>query len=221
MKKSCLRSSIAVDSDADHGSVPLGKKHVAFGEEGSEQVFQADEWDRAPTEILQRPSYDDGLELKMIQRSPPRAQQPCIPPLQQQDIPGGPQPMANGNIACQGSIQGAPMNNFPPHPGGYYMMMANANPHMQYHHAHSGYYGGHAHVLTLPIIPTTASSPPPLSEPSSMDINIHNSPYDDPDGIASYSMADQDGSEMLHFSGMILTPSLPSMQPQVQSLWYV
>ncbi|KAG0696001.1 hypothetical protein DFH29DRAFT_813588 [Suillus ampliporus] len=74
--KSCLKTSPShsgaatpVDSDADC------KKHVVFSEEGSEQVFQADEWDRTPTEISQRLSYEDVLELKMIQRSLPRAQQ--------------------------------------------------------------------------------------------------------------------------------------------------
>jgi hypothetical protein len=77
------------------------------------------------------------------------------------------------------------------------------------HHGHSHSYGGHAHVLPHPIITTTASSPPPLSEPSSqgpltpassqppaqIDINAHNSPYDDPDGVAGYSMADQGESD--------------------------
>lgn len=76
--KSCLKSpshsgsATPVDSDTDDASC---KKHVAFCEEGTEQVFQADEWDRTPAEIAQRLSYDDVLELKMIQRSLPRAQQ--------------------------------------------------------------------------------------------------------------------------------------------------
>ncbi|KAG2346867.1 hypothetical protein BDR05DRAFT_997247 [Suillus weaverae] len=73
--KSCLKSpshsgsATPVDSDTEDGSC---QKHVAFG---TEQVFQADEWDRTPTEIAQRLSYEDVLELKMIQRSLPRAQQ--------------------------------------------------------------------------------------------------------------------------------------------------
>lgn len=76
--KSCLKSpshsgsATPIDSDTDDASC---KKHVAFCEEGTEQVFQADEWDRTPAEIAQRLSYDDVLELKMIQRSLPRAQQ--------------------------------------------------------------------------------------------------------------------------------------------------
>lgn len=63
--KSCLKSSPShsgavtpVHSDADTGSVPLCKKRVAFCEEGAEQVFEADEWDRTPTEIAQRLSYE-------------------------------------------------------------------------------------------------------------------------------------------------------------------
>ncbi|KAG1743067.1 hypothetical protein EDB19DRAFT_1633493, partial [Suillus lakei] len=79
--KSCLKSpshsgaATPIDSDTDDASHPFCKKHVAFCEEGTEQVFLADEWDRTPTEIAQRLSYDDVLELKMIQRSLPRAQQ--------------------------------------------------------------------------------------------------------------------------------------------------
>ncbi|KAG2144513.1 hypothetical protein DEU56DRAFT_789974 [Suillus clintonianus] len=62
--KSCLKSpshsgaATPVDSDTDDGSLSLCKKHVAFSEEGTEQVFQADEWDRTPTEIAQRLSYE-------------------------------------------------------------------------------------------------------------------------------------------------------------------
>ncbi|KAG2351850.1 hypothetical protein BDR07DRAFT_1293508, partial [Suillus spraguei] len=76
--KSCLKSpshsgsaTPCTDSDDD----ATCKKHVAFCEEGTEQVFEADEWDRTPAEIAQRLSYEDVLELKMIQRSLPRAQQ--------------------------------------------------------------------------------------------------------------------------------------------------
>lgn len=70
-------------------------------------------------------------------------------------------------------------------------------------HAHSHSYGGH--VLPHPIITTTASSPPSISEPSSqgpltpassqpqnqIDINA----YDDPDGVAAYSMPDHADSD--------------------------
>ncbi|OAX37162.1 hypothetical protein K503DRAFT_801447 [Rhizopogon vinicolor AM-OR11-026] len=80
--KSCLKSSPShsgaatpIHTDPDTETIPCCKKRVAFCEEGTEQVFQADEWDRTPTEIAQRLSYEDVLELKMIQRSLPRAQQ--------------------------------------------------------------------------------------------------------------------------------------------------
>ncbi|KAG1874452.1 hypothetical protein F4604DRAFT_744773 [Suillus subluteus] len=71
-------------------------------------------------------------------------------------------------------------------------------------HAHSHSYGGH--ILPHPIITTTASSPPSISEPSSQgpltpassqpsnQIDI-NATYDDPDGITPYSMADQGDSD--------------------------
>ncbi|KAG2137667.1 HSF-type DNA-binding-domain-containing protein [Suillus cothurnatus] len=71
-------------------------------------------------------------------------------------------------------------------------------------HGHSHSYGGH--ILPHPIITTTASSPPSISEPSSQgpltpassqpsnQIDI-NATYDDPDGISAYSMADQGDSD--------------------------
>lgn len=85
--------------------------------------------------------------------------------------------------------------------------LTNTAPPPTHHtHAHSHSYGGHTHVLPHPIITTTASSPPPLSEPSSQgpltpassqppnQIDI-NATYDDPDGVAGYSMADQDSED--------------------------
>ncbi|KJA18066.1 hypothetical protein HYPSUDRAFT_98066, partial [Hypholoma sublateritium FD-334 SS-4] len=53
------------------------RKCVAFGAEGSEEVHTADEWDRTPTEPARKLTYQDLLELKEIQRSLPRANQPC------------------------------------------------------------------------------------------------------------------------------------------------
>ncbi|XP_006462237.1 hypothetical protein AGABI2DRAFT_179079 [Agaricus bisporus var. bisporus H97] len=53
------------------------QKHVVFDDEGSEQVFFADEWDRTPAEPARNLSYQDILELKQIQRSLPRAIQPA------------------------------------------------------------------------------------------------------------------------------------------------
>ena len=89
---------------------------------------------------------------------------------------------------------------------------ASAPPPSAHHaHSHSNSYSGHAHphVHPHPIITTTASSPPSLSElssqgpltpassqpPTQIDINAHHSPYDDPDGVAGYSMADQGESD--------------------------
>lgn len=67
--KSCLKSpshsgsATPIESDTDDASC---KKHVAFCEEGTEQVFQADEWDRTPTEIAQRLSYESVTRLLLF-----------------------------------------------------------------------------------------------------------------------------------------------------------
>ncbi|KAF8159911.1 hypothetical protein B0H34DRAFT_422786 [Crassisporium funariophilum] len=56
------------------------RKCVMFGgAEGCvlETVYTADEWDRTPTEPARKLSYQDLLELKEIQRSLPRANQPA------------------------------------------------------------------------------------------------------------------------------------------------
>ena len=52
------------------------RKSVLFHSESLEQVFMADEWDRTPTEPARNLSYQDLLELKEIQRTLPRADQP-------------------------------------------------------------------------------------------------------------------------------------------------
>ncbi|KAG6333454.1 hypothetical protein ID866_5635 [Astraeus odoratus] len=78
--KSCLKSSPSssgTSTPSSSGSVhPHAKKHVAFCEDGTEEVYEADEWDRTPAEVTQRLSYEDVLELKMLQRELPRAEQP-------------------------------------------------------------------------------------------------------------------------------------------------
>ncbi|KAJ3994119.1 hypothetical protein F5050DRAFT_1532523, partial [Lentinula boryana] len=53
------------------------RKNVSFcpEEDGLEEVFIADVWDRTPTEPAGHLSYQDLLELKAIQRTLPRAQQ--------------------------------------------------------------------------------------------------------------------------------------------------
>ncbi|KAJ7435168.1 hypothetical protein B0H11DRAFT_685392 [Mycena galericulata] len=73
--KSCLKCPSIPGSPApEHSS--LGRKCVVFGEEGSEEVHWADEWDRTPTEPARKLSYQELLELKEIQRSLPHAPQP-------------------------------------------------------------------------------------------------------------------------------------------------
>ncbi|KAF8236716.1 hypothetical protein L208DRAFT_1390509 [Tricholoma matsutake] len=54
-------------------------KCVAFGAEGSEEVYPADVWDRTPAEPARQLSYEDLLELKEIQCSLPRANQHSDP----------------------------------------------------------------------------------------------------------------------------------------------
>ncbi|KAI6014954.1 hypothetical protein EDC04DRAFT_2578376, partial [Pisolithus marmoratus] len=78
--KSCLKNSPSHSGTStplsdDDASPPPIKKHVAFCEEGTEEVHEADEWDRTPAEI-QRLTYDDILKLKMLLRELPRAEQP-------------------------------------------------------------------------------------------------------------------------------------------------
>ncbi|KAI6001302.1 hypothetical protein EDD15DRAFT_2231052 [Pisolithus albus] len=79
--KSCLKNSPSHSGTStplhdDDGSPPPIKKHVAFCEEGTEEVHEADEWDRTPAEI-QRLTYDDVLKLKKLLRELPRAEQPA------------------------------------------------------------------------------------------------------------------------------------------------
>ncbi|KAI6139662.1 hypothetical protein BKA82DRAFT_1007386 [Pisolithus tinctorius] len=79
--RSCLKNSPSHSgtstppNDDDASPHPI-KKHVAFSEEGTEEVHEADEWDRTPAEI-QRLTYDDVLKLKMLLRELPRAEQPA------------------------------------------------------------------------------------------------------------------------------------------------
>lgn len=68
--KSCLKNSPSHSGTStplhdDDGSPPPIKKHVAFCEEGTEEVHEADEWDRTPAEI-QHLTYDDVLKLKKL-----------------------------------------------------------------------------------------------------------------------------------------------------------
>lgn len=96
--------------------------------------------------------------------------------------------------------------------------LTNTAPPPTHHtHAHSHSYGGH--VLPHPIITTTASSPPSISEPSSQgpltpassqphnQIDI-NATYEDPDGVAAYSMPDHADSDDEGIKSSAAGPSL-------------
>ena len=69
------------------------------------------------------PTHDGSSpDRKRQRRTPPPMEQtpsmgsgPGYPHPSQQGMPGGPQAMVNGNIMRPGSMQGAPMGNFPPH----------------------------------------------------------------------------------------------------------
>ncbi|KAI0319674.1 hypothetical protein OF83DRAFT_1109145 [Amylostereum chailletii] len=50
-------------------------KHVSFGASDDYEVYAADEWDRTPTDVTPKLTYQDMLELKEIQLSLPRADQ--------------------------------------------------------------------------------------------------------------------------------------------------
>ncbi|KAF6759385.1 hypothetical protein DFP72DRAFT_134095 [Ephemerocybe angulata] len=60
-----------------HRPAMCSRKCVSFEEGSLETVFIADEWDRTPMEPSRKLSYQDLLELKEIQRSLPRADQPA------------------------------------------------------------------------------------------------------------------------------------------------
>ncbi|KAF9459294.1 hypothetical protein BDZ94DRAFT_1312495 [Collybia nuda] len=74
-RKGCLKSPIP-SPGPDSAQI---RKCVAFGAEGTEEVYVADVWDRTPTEPARKLTYQDILELKEIQRSLPRANQLADP----------------------------------------------------------------------------------------------------------------------------------------------
>ncbi|KAI9462561.1 hypothetical protein HD554DRAFT_2126674 [Boletus coccyginus] len=55
------------------------QKHVAFCADGTEEVHEADDWDRSPVPVSQRLTYGDMLELKALQRDLYLAPQPPSP----------------------------------------------------------------------------------------------------------------------------------------------
>ncbi|KAH7905434.1 hypothetical protein BJ138DRAFT_773547 [Hygrophoropsis aurantiaca] len=77
--KSCLKASPTQSGTCSPVTTDGDGKRVAFREHGTEEVFEADEWDRTPAEVAHRLSYEDILELKLILRSLPRAEQPHDP----------------------------------------------------------------------------------------------------------------------------------------------
>ncbi|KAF5388515.1 hypothetical protein D9757_004696 [Collybiopsis confluens] len=93
------------------------RKNVSFcpEEDGLEQVFIADTWDRTPAEPAGHLSYQDILELKAIQNTLPRAQQ--LPDLYTgkpahqylQKVPIGLLPLTDQSSPCSSPI-------FTPHP---------------------------------------------------------------------------------------------------------
>jgi DNA-directed RNA polymerase subunit RPC12/RpoP len=54
-------------------------KHVAFCAAGTEEVHEADDWDRSPVPVAPRLTYGDMLELKALQRDLHFAPQPTSP----------------------------------------------------------------------------------------------------------------------------------------------
>ncbi|KAH0828824.1 hypothetical protein J3R83DRAFT_3293 [Lanmaoa asiatica] len=56
--------------------IPHMKKHVAFCAEGTEEVHEADDWDRSPVPVAPQLTYGDMLELKALQRDLYLAPQP-------------------------------------------------------------------------------------------------------------------------------------------------
>ncbi|KAI0027566.1 hypothetical protein K488DRAFT_90724, partial [Vararia minispora EC-137] len=84
--KSCLkltpphsRDSSPPPSPGYHASALLSRKHVSFCDQTCTQIWAADEWDRTPTDVTPKLTYKDMLELKEIQNSLPRAEQPRDP----------------------------------------------------------------------------------------------------------------------------------------------
>ncbi|KIM88246.1 hypothetical protein PILCRDRAFT_814151 [Piloderma croceum F 1598] len=104
MPKSCLK--IPTPPMTPGGDCSHPRKCVAFSAEDLERIYIADEWDRTPTEVAQKLSYGDVLELKAIQRSLPTAAQlpdPLARRPQSQFLKGVPialLPLYDDNLPC-------------------------------------------------------------------------------------------------------------------------
>ncbi|KAG6370474.1 hypothetical protein JVT61DRAFT_11960 [Boletus reticuloceps] len=57
----------------------IKSKHVAFCADGTEEVYEADDWDRSPVPVAEKLTYGDMLELKALQRDLYLAPQPSTP----------------------------------------------------------------------------------------------------------------------------------------------
>jgi len=57
---------------SDSDSRARNRKSVTFTEEGEEEVFYVDDWDRSPAAVTERLTYKDVYELKELHISLPR-----------------------------------------------------------------------------------------------------------------------------------------------------
>ncbi|KAK7687720.1 hypothetical protein QCA50_008936 [Cerrena zonata] len=121
--KSCLKhtppvtptlSASGTPNDSRNGSprteslAPSIRKMVSFceDEEGLEEVHYADDWDRSPTPMTPRLSYQDILELKQLQLTLPRA------PTYRQFTTSTPHPSCLSTPGSSSSRQPFPVSRF-------------------------------------------------------------------------------------------------------------
>ncbi|KAG5642911.1 hypothetical protein DXG03_001882 [Asterophora parasitica] len=127
--KGCLKLKSPLPSPGEETPcLSSARKTVAFGEEGTEEVYFADVWDRTPTEPARKLTYQDLLELKEIQRSLPRANQLADPisgrPASHylQDVPIGLLPLLSDSSSSPSSQESStthsPIVSPPPTPSG-------------------------------------------------------------------------------------------------------
>ncbi|PSR80376.1 hypothetical protein PHLCEN_2v6761 [Hermanssonia centrifuga] len=79
--KSCLKRSTSAPEvlyqarpgvSGDAQSKEQNRKSVSFSEDGEEEVFYAEDWDRSPAAVTQRLTYRDVYELKELRMALPR-----------------------------------------------------------------------------------------------------------------------------------------------------
>ncbi|KAI0085790.1 hypothetical protein BDY19DRAFT_996464 [Irpex rosettiformis] len=67
------QDSVLSDASTDSSSTQEQKrKSVTFTEDGEEEVFYVDDWDRSPAAVVERLTYKDVYELKELHISLPR-----------------------------------------------------------------------------------------------------------------------------------------------------